>query len=183
MAFVCKQTIVLVVRINNIEQQQWCFNRLIAIFLTLYFTTYLSWPDWLYFYCFFSFEYFDSFDHYAACWFPLSLSNQAVFASFPLKVAWSGISLSRWPTPRPLTWVWVCWFYYPPEVRRGEYCRLGVFMGQYSLFVYSFTTGHFKCINSEHSLLCFLYYYYPPEVRGVLGVGSIPVAILPSGHP
>ena len=24
------------------------------MFLTLYFTTYLSWPDWLYFYCFFS---------------------------------------------------------------------------------------------------------------------------------
>ena len=40
--------------------------RLLAFFLTLYFTTYLSWPDWLYFYCFFSFEYFDSFDHYAA---------------------------------------------------------------------------------------------------------------------
>ena len=26
----------------------------LAIFLTLYFTTHLSWPHWLYFYCFFS---------------------------------------------------------------------------------------------------------------------------------
>ena len=26
----------------------------------------------MYFYCFFSFEYFDSFDHYAACWVTLS---------------------------------------------------------------------------------------------------------------
>ena len=40
------------------------FFRLLAIFLTLYFTTYLSWPDWLYFYCFFSFEYFDLYDNY-----------------------------------------------------------------------------------------------------------------------
>ena len=54
MAFVCKQTDVLVVRINNIGKYQWCFSRLLAIFLTLYFTTYLSWPDWLYFYSFFS---------------------------------------------------------------------------------------------------------------------------------
>ena len=29
------------------------FNRLLAIFLTLYFITYLSWPDWLHFYCVF----------------------------------------------------------------------------------------------------------------------------------
>ena len=35
---------------------------------TLIFTTYLSRPSWLYFYIFFSFEYCDSFDHYAACW-------------------------------------------------------------------------------------------------------------------
>ena len=41
----------------------------LSIFLTLYFTTYLSWPDWLYFYCS---EYFDSFDHYAVCYFPLN---------------------------------------------------------------------------------------------------------------
>ena len=33
------------------------FFRLLANFLTLYFTTYLSWADWLYCYCFFSFEY------------------------------------------------------------------------------------------------------------------------------
>ena len=45
MAFLCKQTVVLVVCINNIEQFQWCFGRLLAIFLILYFTTYLSWPD------------------------------------------------------------------------------------------------------------------------------------------
>ena len=25
----------------------------------------------MYFYCFFSFEYFESFDHFAALWFPL----------------------------------------------------------------------------------------------------------------
>ena len=47
------------------------FSRLLAIFLTLYFTTYLSWHDWLYFYCLFSFKYFDSFDHYVACCVPL----------------------------------------------------------------------------------------------------------------
>ena len=35
MAFVCKETAVFVVCINNIGQQQWCFNRLLAIFLTL----------------------------------------------------------------------------------------------------------------------------------------------------
>ena len=69
----CKQTAVLVVRINNIGQLQRCFNRLLGIFVILYFTTYLTWPDW-YFYCvFFSFEYFDSCDHYAAFWFPLNL--------------------------------------------------------------------------------------------------------------
>ena len=50
------------------------FYRLLAIILTLYFTTYLSWPDTLYFYCFFfSFEYSNLFDHYAAFWFPLNL--------------------------------------------------------------------------------------------------------------
>ena len=43
------------------------------IFLTLYFTTYLSWSQ-LYFYSFFIFEYFDSFAYYAACWFPLKLT-------------------------------------------------------------------------------------------------------------
>ena len=41
------------------------------MFITLYFTTYLSWPDWLYFYCFFRFEYFESFYHYSVFWFPL----------------------------------------------------------------------------------------------------------------
>ena len=34
MAFVCKQTAVMVVRINNIGQQQWCFDRLLGISLT-----------------------------------------------------------------------------------------------------------------------------------------------------
>ena len=34
MAFVCKQTAVLVVPINNIGQKQRCLNRLVAIFLT-----------------------------------------------------------------------------------------------------------------------------------------------------
>ena len=48
------------------------FNILIAIFLTLYFATYFSWPERLYFQCFFSLKYFDSFDHYAAFWFPLT---------------------------------------------------------------------------------------------------------------
>ena len=42
MAFVCKQTAVLVVRINNIGQNN---NDVLTDFLTLYFTTYLSWPD------------------------------------------------------------------------------------------------------------------------------------------
>ena len=37
MAFVCKQTAVLVVRINSIGQEQCCFNKLVAIFLTKYF--------------------------------------------------------------------------------------------------------------------------------------------------
>ena len=26
-----------------------------------------SWPDWLYFYCFFTLKNFDPYDHYAAC--------------------------------------------------------------------------------------------------------------------
>ena len=38
-------------------------------FLTLYFATYLSWPDCLYLHCFFSFENSDSFDYVAAFWF------------------------------------------------------------------------------------------------------------------
>ena len=42
MAFVCKQTAVLVDRINNIGQTQCCFNRLVGIVFTQYFTTYLS---------------------------------------------------------------------------------------------------------------------------------------------
>ena len=29
----------------------------------------------MYFYCFFSFEYFDPFDHYAACWVTLTITN------------------------------------------------------------------------------------------------------------
>ena len=43
MAFVCKQSAVLVVHINNIGQYSKDFlNRHLAIFLNLYFTTYLS---------------------------------------------------------------------------------------------------------------------------------------------
>ena len=34
MAFVCKQTAVLVVRINNIGQQQYCFNGLVGMIRT-----------------------------------------------------------------------------------------------------------------------------------------------------
>ena len=34
MAFVCKQTAVLVVHINNIGEQQCCFNRLVGIFFS-----------------------------------------------------------------------------------------------------------------------------------------------------
>ena len=49
-----------------------CFSRLLAIFLTLYFTTHLSWLDWLYFYSFFILEYFDLvLEHFAACYVPL----------------------------------------------------------------------------------------------------------------
>ena len=51
------------------------FNRHLAIFLALYFSTYLSWPDWLYFYCFFNFEYFDSLHYYAACSVPLNVTE------------------------------------------------------------------------------------------------------------
>ena len=40
----------------------------------------------MYFYCFFSFEYFDPFDHYAACWVTLTvgLNNFKVFVQFIL---------------------------------------------------------------------------------------------------
>ena len=51
------------------------------------------------------------------------------------------------------TCIWPCLvsvFYYPPKVRSMKYCRLGVFMGQYSFLADSFTIGHFKCINSEY---------------------------------
>ena len=47
-------------------------NKPLARFLTLYFT-FLSWPDRLYFYSFFSFENIDSFDHYPACYVTLTL--------------------------------------------------------------------------------------------------------------
>ena len=72
MAFVCKQTAVLVVRINKIGQQQRCFHRLVGIFLTntlphtsISLTSCIS-------IVFFSFEYFDTYDHYAACWVTLT---------------------------------------------------------------------------------------------------------------
>ena len=51
------------------------FVHTLDTFLTLYFTKYLSWPDWLFFDCFFSFEYFDPYDHYAACWVTLKESG------------------------------------------------------------------------------------------------------------
>ena len=57
---VCKETAVLVVRINNIGEKQCCFSGLLAIFRNKI----------LNFYIFFSFEYFGSFDHYAACYVP-----------------------------------------------------------------------------------------------------------------
>ena len=50
----------------------WCFNRLLAIFLTLYFTTYLSWPEYLYFYCFIWLKNADPYDHYAVCCVPIT---------------------------------------------------------------------------------------------------------------
>ena len=62
MAFVCKQ-----ITINNIGQQQSCFSRLLAIL-----------PDCLYIHSFFSLEYFDSFDHYAACYVPLRIEHDGL---------------------------------------------------------------------------------------------------------
>ena len=50
MAFVCKQTAVLVVRINNIGQKQCCLNRTFFSFFTL-----LCRPDGLNLYSYFSF--------------------------------------------------------------------------------------------------------------------------------
>ena len=50
------------------------FNRLLAIFLILYFSTYyLSWPDYCIFIVFFSLKNVDPHDHYAACRVPLTL--------------------------------------------------------------------------------------------------------------
>ena len=72
MAFVCKQTVVLVVHINNIGQ---CLNRLLAIFLTLYFTAYLSRPDWLFFSIL---KNLDPCDHYAVCCVPLKWGARKV---------------------------------------------------------------------------------------------------------
>ena len=62
------------------------FSRLLDIFLTSYFTTYLSWPDWLYFYCFFRFEYFDPYDHYAACWVTISVMTSLSSVAFVERV-------------------------------------------------------------------------------------------------
>ena len=50
-------------------------------FLNLYFTTYLSWSEYLYFYCFFNLNYYDPFDHYTACCIPLndSLASEHIY--------------------------------------------------------------------------------------------------------
>ena len=67
---------VLVVRVNNINNNSdVLIYRRFAIFLPSYFTIYLSWPDWLYFYSFFGFEYFD---HYAVWWFPIKATVSQV---------------------------------------------------------------------------------------------------------
>ena len=48
------------------------FIQIFSRVLHLYFMTYLSWPDWLYFYSFFSYKDVDPYDHYAACCVPLT---------------------------------------------------------------------------------------------------------------
>ena len=89
MAFVCKQTAVMVVRINNIEHNNDVLTDFLAIFLTLYFTTYLSWPDLLYFYCFFSFKIFDPYYPSAVCCVPLTIQIPSLFERFyPCEVKW-----------------------------------------------------------------------------------------------
>ena len=43
----------------------------------------------MYFYCFFSFEYFDPYNHYAACWVTLNLgitANPLMYLLFPLYI-------------------------------------------------------------------------------------------------
>ena len=62
MAFVCKQTAVLVLTSITLDNNK-AVLRLLDVFLTAYFTTCLT--------RFFSFEYFDPFDHFAAFLFPL----------------------------------------------------------------------------------------------------------------
>ena len=89
MAFVCKQTAVLVVSINNIGQYQCCFNRLVAIFsldnlpdTSVDLTSCISIT-----FSVLNISY--SFDHYAACWVTLRKVHDhvVVFTSRALTIA------------------------------------------------------------------------------------------------
>ena len=76
MALDCKQTAVLVVRINNILDNN---NKLLTDLWPFFSLntlphTSVGLSD-CFFIVFFSFEYFDSFDHYAACWVTLTTST------------------------------------------------------------------------------------------------------------
>ena len=48
----------------------------------LYFTTYLSWPDKLYLYCFSGLKYVDPYYHYAACCVPLIEAPKWIILNF-----------------------------------------------------------------------------------------------------
>ena len=69
MGFVCKQTAILVVHINKLDNNN---NVLTGFksFFSLYTLphTLVGLTDCIFIVCFFSFVYFDSFDHYAACY-------------------------------------------------------------------------------------------------------------------
>ena len=62
------------------------FNNSIA--RTFYFAIYISWPDKLYFYVLFNLENFDSYDHYAACCFPLRKGPCRVSHIFSHMLIW-----------------------------------------------------------------------------------------------
>ena len=73
MAFVCKETAVLVVRINNIGNNNTVFTDLYASFsLNTLPHTSVSLTSCIYI-VFFSFEYFDPYCHYAACCVTLNI--------------------------------------------------------------------------------------------------------------